>query len=132
MKIVTPALLYFSLVFGAGFVLGTIRVLLGAPLVGERAAELIEVPLMLGVIALAARWIVRHLLPDRSTSVTLSVGIFATGLVLVADILVGVTLRNMNVSEIFLDRDPITGAAYYLSLLAFTIMPWLLARRAQS
>lgn len=55
-----PAVAYFLLVFGAGFVLGTVRVLLILPLVGERAAELLEMPLMLTVIVFAARWMNRH------------------------------------------------------------------------
>jgi hypothetical protein len=39
--------LYFALVFGAGFVLGTIRTLLVVPRVGTRRAELMEMPIML-------------------------------------------------------------------------------------
>src|SRR6185503_11470140 len=39
-------LLYFSGVFAAGFLLGAVRVLWAGPRIGERAAELLEVPLM--------------------------------------------------------------------------------------
>ena len=59
-EIVKTALVYFVLVFGAGFVLGTIRVLWLIQAVGARTAELLEAPLMLIVIVLAARWVVRH------------------------------------------------------------------------
>ena len=54
------ALVYFLIVFGAGFVLGIIRVLFALPLLGEGAAELLEMPLMLTVIVLAARWITKR------------------------------------------------------------------------
>ena len=57
-------LLYFTLVFVAGFILGTTRVLLLVPQVGERNAELIEMPLMLVVIYFSARFIVRKLGED--------------------------------------------------------------------
>ena len=47
MQGLTLALAYFLIVFGAGFLLGTIRVLLLLPVLGERAAELLEMPFML-------------------------------------------------------------------------------------
>lgn len=128
MRILRAAVLYFLLVFGAGFVLGTGRVLFLVPLLGERAAELLEIPLMLGVIVFAARWIVRHSLEDRRLISTLSVGFIAMGLVLIADLTVGMLLRGMSAAEVFLHRDPVTGAAYYASLVLFAAMPALLAR----
>ena len=48
--------LYFALVFAAGFALGTMRTLWVMPRLGARTAELIEQPVMLGVSILAARW----------------------------------------------------------------------------
>jgi hypothetical protein len=131
-QILQAAVLYFLLVFGAGFVLGTGRVLFLVPLLGERAAELLEIPLMLGVIVFAARWIVRHSLDDRRLISTLSVGFIAMGLVLIADLTVGMLLRGMSAAEIFLHRDPVTGAAYYVSLLLFAVMPTIMARRRQT
>ena len=50
--------LYFALVFGAGFVLGAVRVLWPVRRFGERVAELMEAPVMLGVTVLAARWVI--------------------------------------------------------------------------
>ena len=41
---------YFALVFGAGFVLGVLRISFLVPRFGERLAELAEMPLMLLVI----------------------------------------------------------------------------------
>lgn len=128
MRNLQAAALYFLLVFGAGFVLGTGRVLLVVPLLGERAAELLEMPLMLAVIVAAARWVVRHKLDGRQPS-ALSVGFSAMGFVLLADLAVGVWLRGMSVVEVFLNRDPVSGTAYYAALLLFAVMPAVLARR---
>ena len=50
-------MLYFALVFAAGFVLGPFRILWAVPRFGERIAALMEAPIMLVVIVLAARWI---------------------------------------------------------------------------
>ena len=61
MQILKAGALYFALVFGAGFVLGTIRTLWVVPRLGMRVAELMETPIMLVVTIAAARWIVHRL-----------------------------------------------------------------------
>lgn len=132
MKVLQTAVLYFLLVFGAGFMLGIGRVLFLVPLLGERTAELLEMPLMLIVIVSAARWIVRHRLDDRRLISMLSVGFIAMWLVLIADLAVGMLLRGMSAAEVFLHRDPVTGAAYYAALLLFAAMPAIMARRRQT
>ena len=58
MQIVKAGALYFALVFGAGFMFGTIRVLWLVPRLGSRIAELIETPFMFVVIVIASRWVV--------------------------------------------------------------------------
>ncbi len=127
MRILKTAALYFLLVFGAGFLLGIGRVLLVVPLLGERVAELLEMPLMLGVIVATARWVVRHRLDARQFS-ALCVGFIALGFVLMADLAVGIWLRGMSAAEVYLNRDPVSGAAYYAALLLFAVMPAILAR----
>ncbi len=122
MWILQAAALYFLLVFGAGFVLGIGRVLLVVPLLGERVAELLEMPLMLAVIVTTARWLVRHKLDGRQAS-ALSVGFIAMGFVLLADLAVGMGLRGMSATEVFLNRDLVSGIAYYAALLLFAVMP---------
>lgn len=126
MRILKTAALYFLLVFGAGFLLGIGRVLLVVPLLGERVAELLEMPLMLGVIVATARWVVRHRLDARQFS-ALCVGFIALGFVLMADLAVGIWLRGMSAAEVYLNRDPVSGAAYYAALLLFAVMPAILA-----
>lgn len=46
MEILKAGALYFAFVFGAGFLLGGIRVPLLVPRFGERTAELMEMPIM--------------------------------------------------------------------------------------
>ncbi len=131
MRILKTAALYFLLVFGAGFLLGIGRVLLIVPLLGERTAELLEMPLMLGIIVATARWVVRHRLDTRQFS-ALCVGFIALGLVLVADLAVGIWLRGMSAAEVFLNRDPVSGTAYYAALLLFAVMPAVINRFKQT
>ncbi len=44
MQILNAGVLYFALAFGAGFPLGTVRVLWVLPRFGERTAELMDTP----------------------------------------------------------------------------------------
>jgi hypothetical protein len=98
--------LYFALVFGAGFVLGPIRILWLVPRFGTRTAELMETPLMLAVIIVAARWVTRRLAPPSTSSKRLGVGLVALGLLLVAEFSVVLWLRGMTIREYLASRDP--------------------------
>jgi hypothetical protein len=128
MQALRPGLVYFLLVFGTGFVLGTVRVLLIVPLVGHRTAELLEMPLMLSATVLAARWITRRFPEPYSSAGGLAIGGIALGLMLTGEMAVGVGLRGMTAPEIILNRDPVSGTTYYLSLLLFAAMPWIVSR----
>ena len=58
-KTIQAGLSYFAIVFGTGFILGAFRVSLLVPRIGERWAELAEMPLMAIVIFWAAGFILR-------------------------------------------------------------------------
>jgi hypothetical protein len=120
---------YFALVFAAGVALGALRVLLVAPQLGTRAAELLEMPLMLGVALLAARAVVRRfaLAPGRPR---LGAGLGALALLLAAELALAATLRGQAPAEALLDRDPVAGAAYGLALVVFALLPRLVRVRA--
>ena len=69
MKILKAGILYFAIVFGAGFVFGTIRTIWVVPRIGTRWAELLEMPLMFAVTIAAARWLVLRLaIPSTSSA----------------------------------------------------------------
>ncbi len=118
------SLAYFGIVFGVGFVLGVMRTLWLVPAVGHRVAELIEAPLMLGVIVLAARFIATRC----ASRELIAVGFMSACLVIGLDIIVGVALRQMSIREIFMDRDIVTGTVYYLLIGAFAVAPYLMSK----
>jgi hypothetical protein len=91
MQTIEAGVLYFALVFGAGFVLGTVRTLWVVPRVGTRTAELVETPIMLVVTILVARWIVMRLAVPPTSSARLGMGCIALLLLLVAEF--GLMLR---------------------------------------
>lgn len=129
LQILRLSLLYFLLVFGAGFVLGPLRVLFLEPRLGSRTAELLEMPIMLMVIWASAGWLARRFAGNLSTEKQLGIGSLAVLAVLIADTAVGVFLRGMTIAQIFLRRDPISAAAYYGLLVLCALMVWLQGRR---
>ncbi len=129
MEILKAGALYCALVFGAGFVLGTIRTLWVIPRFGMRMAELMETPIMLVVTIVAARWIVRGLAVPLTPSRRLGMGFVALGLLLVAEFGFVLWLRRLSIREYLATRDPVSGTVYYVMLGVFAIMPLLVARR---
>lgn len=128
MRILRAGVLYFALVFGAGFVLGTIRILWVVPHVGTRVAELIEMPIMLVVTVLSARWLVRRLAVRALLSARLGIGAIALVLLLVAEFGLVLWLRGISVKEYIATRDPVSGTVYYMMLAFFAIVPLFVAR----
>lgn len=127
-RILKAALIYFLIVFGAGSLLGPIRILLVVPRLGEQLAELLEAPLMLLVIILAANWIVsRFHLPARSIY-RLGTGVTAFVLGLIFEFGLVFTLRGFTLREYFESRHPIAAGLYYLLLVLFALMPLLVRR----
>ena len=129
MRSIKAGVLYFALVFGAGCVLGPIRILWIVPRFGTRIAELLEAPIMFVVIIVAARRIVRRLAVPCKLSIRLSMGCIALGLLLVAEVIFVLWLRGLTISDYLESRDPVSGTIYYLMLGVFAIMPLIVARR---
>lgn len=129
MQTLKAGALYFALVFGAGFVLGSIRVLLVVPRFGARTAELMEAPVMLAVTIVAARWIVRRLDVSSVWSSRLGMGCVALALLLAAEFTLVLGLRGLSFGEYFATLDLVSGSVYYALLVVFAVMPLLVARR---
>ena len=125
--IVRAGALYFLIVFAAGFLFGLLRVLLVVPRLGTRTAELIELPLMLVVIGLAARWLVRRY-PRFSTSRRLAAGALALGLLAAAELILAWQLSGLGPLAYIASRDPVSGTAYAVCLLVFALAPAALRR----
>jgi hypothetical protein len=123
MRIVKQATLYFALVFGAGFILGPIRILLVIPRVGVRVAELIEAPIMLIVIIAASRWLVRRFPEPSNWSSRLAAGFLSLALMLGAEFSLAHVLQGISVREYLASRDPVSGAVYYALLVVFAVLP---------
>lgn len=82
MQTLKGGVLYFAVVFGAGFVLGPIRILWVVPRLGLRIAELAGEPIMLVIIILAAREVVRRFAASSIVSRLPGIGVIALGLMI--------------------------------------------------
>ena len=109
-------------------VFGCFRVLLIVPRVGERIGELIEAPMMLAAIILAARWAVRRFALRNGPARPLGVGFVALALLLVAEFAMVLGVRGLTLGEYVASRDPVAGAVYIVMLGVFAAMPLLAAR----
>jgi hypothetical protein len=122
-KTLLAALVYFGIVLGAGFVLGAIRVPILVPRIGERWAELAEMPIMAAVIFLAAGHVLRRFpevcLPGRS----LVVGFLALAFTVAAELGLAIVLQSQTIVEFISSRDKISGSVYVAMLGVFALMP---------
>jgi len=121
--------IYFLVVVGAGFVLESIRVLWVVPRFGDRIAELMEMPVMLVAIILAARWVVERFALPPMPGIRLGVGFVALGLLLVAEFTVVLPLRGLITDESIASRDPLAEAGCIVMLGVFAVMPFLVVHR---
>ena len=126
------AIAYFAIVLGTGFVLGMIRVPFLVPRLGERYAELLEMPIMFVVVVLAARYVVRRFSLLPNASVRLLVGFVALAMAVVAELLLAAVLQDVSIRQYIASRDPVSGSVYLFVLLLFALMPYLLARTSKA
>ena len=124
-KTVCAGLVYFAIVLGTGFVLGALRVPFVVPRLGERWAELAEMPIMGATIFLAAGYILRRFPEIHLHSRALVAGFLALALTVFAELGLAVLLQSQPLSEYLGSRDKISGSVYLAMLVMFAIMPRL-------
>lgn len=120
------ALLYVALSFAAGALLGALREFVLAPQLGRDRALLVEAPLMLAAITLAARFVVRRLAVPPDLPHRLALGGVALVLLLAIELSLGVLVRGLTVAEQIVAWASFFGAVTWLLYLAFAAMPALL------
>jgi hypothetical protein len=128
MPLARASLCYFGLVFGAGFVLGALRVTLLVPRLGIRAAELLEMPVMFVVILWSARFVLRHFGLGASASRALGAGLLALALLVAAELTLAFVVSGLTPGQYITTRDPVSGSVYLALLMVFALAPWWLAR----
>jgi hypothetical protein len=131
-KTLMAGFVYFALVLGTGFVLGVLRVPFIVPMIGERWAELAEMPIMATVIFFASAYILKRYPEMRTKSRALIAGFFALGLSVCAELGLAVFLQTQTLAEYISSRDKVSGSVYLFLLLVFALMPRLRLPRCSS
>jgi hypothetical protein len=126
-RIVRAAAGYFGVVFAAGFVFGTVRTLGLTPRIGPRAAELLETPLMLAVVVVAARWRVRRS-GIGGGGARLAMGTLGVAMLLGAEVGLVRLIGEGSVRAWLLERDPLLAATFWGSMLVMATAPVWAAR----
>ena len=121
--------LYFAIVFAAGWIFGPIRVLWIVPHLGQTAGVLLEAPLMLVVMVVAARWAARRLALPASRQTRTAVGLIALGLLLVAEVLGARWFRGVSIAHFLAGFRSVPGAITLLLFVIFAAVPVLVGRR---
>lgn len=106
--------------------LGVLRVLLLVPRLGVRRAELLGLPVMVLASFLVARWLLQRRAPFTQGQ-CLGIGLLALAALLCAEA-AGMAAQGMSLRAYIAGRDPVSGSAYLLALLAFAAMPLLAGR----
>jgi len=117
---------YFGAVFGVGLLLDVARTAFVAPYIGDSVAELIEAPVMLGVITVAAWALARRFRGSRGDLA--AIGAFAALLLLVADLGVEYLLRGPAPYGVVTGRITIAGAVHLTLVVLFGALPYLFWR----
>lgn len=126
---IKAGLAYFAIVFAAGFALGTIRVLLIVPAVGETVAVLIETPVILTISWLACAFVVRRLSVPARLEDRVVMGVVAFALLMIAEVGVAWLLGRRSFAAYLAHYATLPGALGLAGQLVFAAFPWLQMRR---
>lgn len=129
---IRAGLVYFVIVLGTGFVLGMFRVPFLVPRIGERWAELAEMPIMAAVIYFSAGYILRRFPEIQYPGRSLMAGFLALALSIATELSLATVLQDRTLSEFISSRDKVSGSVYIALLLVFAVMPRMrLSRRGE-
>lgn len=120
--------LYFVAVFAIGFVLGTLRVLVLLPRMGELAALAVEQPMMLMLSWAIAGVLIRWCDVPARAGARLAMGGIALPLLLLAEAALGVLGFRQNLSQHLGHYLTPAGALGLAGQGAFGLIPWLRLR----
>jgi hypothetical protein len=124
-KTIQAGLVYFAIVLGTGFVLGVFRVPFLVPRIGERWAELAEMPIMAAVIFISSGYILRRFPEICQLNRSLMAGVLALFLSVAAELALATVLQDRTLAEFIASRDKVSGSVYIALLLVFAVMPRL-------
>lgn len=135
-RAVAAGLAYFGIIFALGFVLGVLRTLFVLPLVGEMAAIIIELPIILGLAWIVCRRLVRQFRLPPVLAARLVMGMVAFALLMIGELSVSVLLGGRSLAEhlaLYRQVPHLLGLAGQVAFALFpALQSWLTGRRSAS
>ncbi len=120
---------YFAIVFAVAFGLGTLRVLIVAPVLGALVAVLVEVPVVLGVAWFVCRALTWRLSVPDAMRPRLTMGGVAFGLLLLAELGGSIVLNGQSPVEFVASWGQMPGLMGLIAQIGFALIPLMQMRR---
>jgi hypothetical protein len=120
---------YFAGVFALGFALGIVRVLITGPKLGETAALLLEVPVILTASWFASKCCVAVFSVPPSAPDRLTMGFAAFSLTMLAELALSVMLFAHTVPEHFATYTHFPGLTGLAAQALFALIPYVQSAR---
>jgi hypothetical protein len=120
---------YFAAVFAAGFVLGTIRVLVLVPRLGEVVPVLLETPIILALSWLAARRTTRRFRVPDDASQRILMGLVAFSMLQLAETGVSIFAFGRSIEDHLAAYGTAHGLIGLLAQIAFAVFPLMQRQR---
>ena len=114
--------LYAIIVFLIGFILGTIRVLLLVPRLGETTAVIVEAPIMLAASWFGCRWCVDRLNVRRTVPFRLLMGFVAFVVLMSAEVGLGAVFGR-SIADQLAAYGSLAGAIGLGAQVIFAVFP---------
>lgn len=114
---------YFALVYMAGFMLGTLRVLFVVPWIGETAAVSLETPILLAASWMASRWCAATFQVAPNAKSGLLMGAVAFALLVVGELGVSVFAFGRSLESALAAFGSTPGMIGLSAQVAFGLLP---------
>lgn len=116
---------YFMTVFAVGFLLGTLRVLVLLPALGELTAVALETPVMLAACWFLCRWAVRRWQVPGEAASRLAMGALAFALLMGAEFLLATLLFGLSPGDWLAAMGSTAGVLGLAGQVLFAMFPLL-------
>ena len=120
---IKAACAYFTIVFAAGFALGTVRVFMLAPVLGELGAVLLELPIMLAISWFVCRAAVRRFAVPAGWDQRAIISATAFVLLMLAELGLSVFVFGRPAGAFLASLASPSGAVGLLGQFAYALFP---------
>ncbi|NGZ59267.1 MAG: hypothetical protein CV081_02025 [Nitrospira sp. LK265] len=128
-QVLKAGTIYYLVAVGAEFVLEVIRLQVVALHIGEKLAEMLEIPNVLLATMIGARWVVDRFTLPPLPGIRLGVGLVALCLMLISEWTVIQTLQSLSFQGYITSQDAAVGTIPIGALGVLTVMPFLVGYR---